>query len=146
MRFLIFSLRRAGNCDIWRSHFAVTFPFNPFPVLTHWPVDSNVFLNSEPQISASNPQRSGVSLAQEKQTESSRAPPKGKLCCFRSAANKDSGIEERWSLRIGEKQHIAQTSLNKLGSFLLFCVEYERYILLIGIHSIRLYTQLSWFI
>lgn len=22
-------------------------PFNPFPVLTHWPVDLNVFLNSK---------------------------------------------------------------------------------------------------
>lgn len=35
----------------------VTLPCNPFPVLTHWPVDLNVFLNSELQIFASDLQR-----------------------------------------------------------------------------------------
>lgn len=53
MKLLIFNLSRAGNVTS-----EVAFPFNPFPVLTHWPVDSNVFLSSEPQISVSNPQRS----------------------------------------------------------------------------------------
>lgn len=142
MRLLIFKLGRAGNmtvnCDIWRSYFAVTFPFNPFPVLTGWPVDLNVLLKLELQISAPDLQRSFF-LAQGWQTESSRAPPKGELCCFRSAANRDSGLEEHLTSVLTYWRKIACTLesidiINEILTHLIEVMEWLRITTLIWEH------------
>lgn len=70
-----------------------SLPFNPFPLLTHWPDDLNVFLNWELQTSAPHLQRKFFFFG-TRVTEGSRAPPKGKLCSLYCLRNRDSGLEK----------------------------------------------------